>query len=152
MLENFTKLVNSLVSILGGGVATLLMTVAFIAFLLAVINYIWKRRQGDAGGLAQAGNLLFGSVFGLFVMVSVWGLVNFIGSNLLGSDFNKTSIDRPQTVFNGSQNNGTSGSGTNGRAACSTFTNRACPLSYCKIDSVESVCISKDGSNNGPNI
>ncbi len=151
MLENFTKLVNSLVSILGGGVATLLMTVAFIAFLLAVINYIWKRRQGDAGGLQQAGNLLFGSVFGLFVMVSVWGLVNFIGSNILGSDFDKKTIDRPQTVFNGSASNPT-GSTSSGRALCSTFTNPACPTSYCKIDSVQRTCISKDGTGNGPNI
>lgn len=142
MLENFTKLVNSLVSILGGGVATLLMTVAFIAFLLAVINYIWKRRQGDAGGLAQAGNILFGSVFGLFVMVSVWGLVNFIGSNLLGSDFDKKSIDRPQTVFSGSQNSGGSGSGANGRAACITFTSSACPSSYCKVDTYDG-CVNK---------
>ena len=135
MLENFTKLVNSLVSILGGGVATLLMTVAFIAFLLAVINYIWKRRQGDAGGLPQAGNLLFGSVFGLFVMVSVWGLVNFIGSNILGSDFDKKTIDRPQTVFNGSQNNGTANnnSSNNALGSCNSFSPSTCPLSRCKL-------------------
>jgi uncharacterized BrkB/YihY/UPF0761 family membrane protein len=151
MLENFTKLINSLVSILGGGVATLLMTVAFIAFLLAVINYIWKRRQGDAGGLAQAGNLLFGSVFGLFVMVSVWGLVNFIGSNILGTDFNKKSIERPQTVFNGTSPVST-GSTPSGLSACTTFTNNACPMSYCKIDSVQQTCVSKDGTNSGPNI
>ena len=142
MLENFTKLINSLVSLLGGGVATLLMTVAFIAFLLAVINYIWKRRQGDAAGLSQAGNILFGSVFGLFVMVSVWGLVTFIGYNLLGSDFDKKSIERPQTVFNGGQSNESSGTATSDRAVCSRFTRSVCPSSYCKVDTLDG-CVNK---------
>jgi uncharacterized BrkB/YihY/UPF0761 family membrane protein len=150
MLENFTKLINSLIALLGGGVATLLMAIAFIAFLLAVINYIWKRKNGDAGGLEQASNLLFGAVFGLFVMVSVWGIVNFIGSNILGADFNKKTIDRPQTIFNGLQSS-TAPSNTN-RATCSSFTNNACPQSYCKIDSVQQTCVSKDGSNNDQNI
>ena len=99
MLDNITKLINNLASLLGGGVATILMTVAFICFLLAVINYIWKRRNGDAAGLEQAGSMLFGAVFGLFIMVSVWGIVNFLGTNILGSDFNKKSIDKPQTIF-----------------------------------------------------
>lgn len=135
MLENFTKLVNSLVSLLGGGVATLLMAVAFIAFLLAVINYIWKRRQGDVGGLQQAGTILFGSVFGLFVMVSVWGIVNFIGSNILGSDNNKKSIDRPQTVFTGSQNNTNQNNNSNNNAlgSCNSFRPAACPLTRCAL-------------------
>jgi hypothetical protein len=134
MLDNFTKLVNSLIALLGGGVATLLMTVAFIAFLLAVINYIWKRRQGDAGGLKQAGDILFGSVFGLFVMVSVWGLVNFLGSNLLGSDFDKKTITRPQTVFDGSQNNNNVNRTSGSNIDCTTLSTSLCGnYSVCKF-------------------
>ncbi len=105
MLNSLDNLINKATDIVSVGVANLLMAVAFIVFLLAVINYIWKRRQGDSAGMKQAGNMLLGSVFGLFVMVAVWGLVNFISSNLLGPGGNTKVIDRPQTIFNGAQNN-----------------------------------------------
>jgi hypothetical protein len=62
-------------------ISGLLMTIAFIAFLFAIINYIWKRSKGEAGGLKQAGNMLYGSVFALFVMVAVWGIVFFLSQN-----------------------------------------------------------------------
>jgi uncharacterized membrane protein YgcG len=81
MLDSLTKLVSGSSNI-ASNVATLLMTIAFIVFLFAVINYIWKRRAGEKEGLAQSGNMLFGSVFALFVMVAVWGLTNFIANNL----------------------------------------------------------------------
>jgi hypothetical protein len=100
MLNSIENLINKATDIVSTGVANLLMSIAFIVFLLAVINYIWKRRQGDASGMKQAGNMLLGSVFGLFIMVAVWGLVNFISSNLLGADSNKKTIERPQTIFN----------------------------------------------------
>ncbi len=99
MLTNFTAFINSLITLLSGGVATLLMTVAFIAFLWSVINYIWKRRNGDTNGLEQAKTILFSSVFGLFVMVSVWGLVNFLATGLLGADATKKTVTKPQTKF-----------------------------------------------------
>jgi hypothetical protein len=75
------------------------MATAFAFFLVAVINYIWKRSQGNTEGMKQAANMLFGSVYGLFVMVAVWGIVYFISSNLLGADYNKTTIEKPQTVW-----------------------------------------------------
>lgn len=99
MLQNITRLVNATADLLANGIATGLMTVAFIVFLMAVINYIWKRRNGEAEGLKQAGTMLFGSVFGLFIMVTVWGMVNFLATNLLGSDANKKTIDKPQTFW-----------------------------------------------------
>jgi hypothetical protein len=58
------------------------MAVAFIVFLLTIINYVWKRNQGNVEGLKQAGNMLFAAVFALFVMVAVWGITEFIARNL----------------------------------------------------------------------
>jgi uncharacterized BrkB/YihY/UPF0761 family membrane protein len=100
MFIKFGEMIDNLVKILSGGVSNLLMSVAFIAFLCAIINYIWKRRQGESEGMKQAGNILFGSVFALFVMVAVWGMVNFIGTNLLGDDYKKNTIEKPQTMWN----------------------------------------------------
>jgi Type IV secretion system pilin len=99
MLKSLDQLVNKATDIVSIGIANLLMAIAFLVFLLAIINYIWKRREGDTNGMKQAGNMLLGSVFGLFIMVAVWGLVNFISSNLLGADGNKKTIERPQTLF-----------------------------------------------------
>lgn len=126
VLGNFSNLINKISELLGGGIATILMTVAFIVFLLAVINFVWKRRSGESNGLKQAGDMLWWSVFGLFVMVSVWGIVNFIAGNLLGADANKTSIQKPQTTFGGS--------GASNKKAIGQLCSAAdeCQSNYCK--------------------
>ena len=95
-------LLDSTTGVVGGSLASLLMGIAFVVFLLAVINFIWKRRSGGSGygrdnGLQDARNMLGWSVFGLFVMVSVWGIIYFFSSGL-GIN-NVTSAKRPQTCF-----------------------------------------------------
>lgn len=150
MLDTFTKLVNGISDLLGGAVSTGLMTLAFVAFLLAVINFIWKRRQGDDKGLEQAKNMLWWSVFGLFVMVAVWGIVNFLAVNLLGNDANKKDVVRPQTNFgpggSGTGSNNTSGTGVNtgpfnsgGQLqGCYQYNNAQCAShAECKVDSID---------------
>lgn len=81
MLDSLTKLIGGS-KVIAVNIAGLLMAIAFIVFLLTVINYIWKRSTGNGEGLKQAGNMLFAAVFALFVMVAVWGLTNFIARNL----------------------------------------------------------------------
>lgn len=102
MLKNVTDLFDSLNKLIGGGVTTFLMGLAFVAFLLSIINFLWKRRSGDGDGLEQAKGMLGWSVIALFVMVSVWGLVKFI-SSALGVD-GQTTINKPQTVFTSGSN------------------------------------------------
>lgn len=97
MLKNITDLFDGLNKLIGGGVTTFLMGLAFVAFLLSIINFIWKRRSGDGDGVQDAKNMLGWSIVALFVMTAVWGLVTFI-SSALGVD-GQTSIKRPQTVF-----------------------------------------------------
>lgn len=97
MLKNISDLINSLTNIVSGGLATLLMGLAFIAFLLAIINFIWKRRSGDEKGINDAKSMLGWSVIALFVMVSIWGLVSFLQGALgIGG---VTEIKKPQTRF-----------------------------------------------------
>ena len=81
MLDSLTKLIGGS-KVIAVNIAGLLMAIAFIVFLLTIINYIWKRNTGNGEGLKQAGNMLFAAVFALFVMVAVWGLTNFIATNL----------------------------------------------------------------------
>jgi nitrogen fixation-related uncharacterized protein len=133
MLSNITDLINRLTDIVGNGITTLLMSVAFVAFLLAVINFIWKRRTGQSEALKQAGNMLWGSVFALFVMVSVWGIVNFLAVGILGNDANVRSIERPQTNFRtGANVNSSSGRTFNSNSECQS----ACGGGNCVYESL----------------
>jgi hypothetical protein len=125
MLDNFETLVSRANTIVGTGVANLLLSVAFIFFLYNVISFLYKRSKGDAKGLEDARNMLGWSIVALFVMVSVWGLVNFLSSNILGSN-QKTTIDRPQTNFGGSSVSGEGEQDKQARAFCvSIGSNRA---------------------------
>lgn len=114
-------MLNNLSSLIGGGkniavgIAGLLMTIAFIAFVLSIINFLVKRAKGEANGLEQARNMLFGAVFGLFVMVAVWGITNFIAGNLgltLGGCVAKPS-PIPGVVTQDDCSKASSGSNTN---------------------------------------
>lgn len=105
MLKNISELINSLTNIVSGGLASLLMGLAFIAFLLAIINFLWKRRSGDDKGLNDAKSMLGWSVIALFVMVSIWGLVSFLQGALgVGG---VTEIKKPQTRFGAPATTGT---------------------------------------------
>jgi hypothetical protein len=146
MLNSLTKLVDGTGNIVVK-ISGLLMTVAFIAFLLAIISYIWKRQQGNTDGLKQAGNMLFGSAFALFVMVAVWGIAYFLSQNLgvaIGGCAPKPSSIPGQVVVDNCKTGSTSGSGTTNpstlpasRPSCSTMTNTQCAsVSYCKVDAL----------------
>ncbi len=128
MLKNITDLFDGLNKLIGGGVTTFLMGLAFVAFLLSIINFIWKRRSGDGDGVQDAKNMLGWSIVALFVMTAVWGLVTFI-SSALGVD-GQTSIKRPQTVFTSSSTNT-----TGKKAAGETCTNNSdCQSNSCYLE------------------
>ena len=80
MLESLTKLIKGTQSI-AVLISGTLFTIAFIAFIIVVITFIWKRRNGDKG-LEQAREMLWWSVVAMFVLMAVWGIVYFLASNL----------------------------------------------------------------------
>jgi|JI10StandDraft_1071094.scaffolds.fasta_scaffold683547_1 hypothetical protein len=60
----------------------LLVGIAVLAFFWFLIEYIWKGREDpEVYRTGRAG--MFYSVLAIFVMVSIWGLVGFLG-NLFG--------------------------------------------------------------------
>ncbi len=130
-------MLNNLSTLIGGGkniavgIAGLLMTIAFIAFVLSVINFIVKRAKGEANGLEQARNMLFGAIFGLFIMVAVWGITNFIASNLgitLGGCASQPSPIPGQRVQDNCTGSGSNTTNTN------TNTNTNSPINQNEID------------------
>lgn len=61
----------------------LVVTLAILAFFWGLVMYLWA--AGDPKQRAQGKGLMIWGVIALFVMVSIWGLVQVIGS-LFGID------------------------------------------------------------------
>jgi hypothetical protein len=72
----------TLVSKLSGMAAPMLVTAAVLVFFWFVIQFIIKGNQDAEAKQASVKGMMY-SVGAIFVMVSIWGIVGFLG-NLLG--------------------------------------------------------------------
>lgn len=80
-------------------VIPILITIAVIWFIYGVIKYVIAK---DEGVKEQGRNAMISSIIGLFVIVSVWGLVAVIGNTFgIGRD----NAVAPDLVPNVSPNN-----------------------------------------------
>lgn len=81
---NGTSILNmiALVQTIVTRLVPLAIGLAVLAFFWYLIQFIWSGKDGD--GEKRKGSMtgMGYSVFALFVMVSIWGLVQFIGSIL----------------------------------------------------------------------
>ena len=77
---------------------TIAMILITLFFIVSVIRYI---RAKDAADVEEKRHLMIQSLIGLFVAVSVWGIIGLAGA-ILGTDNyygnNPTSICRPGTT------------------------------------------------------
>jgi hypothetical protein len=107
-MKTFKDFANSLTDLIGNTVTDLLLTVAVAAFFWSVVTFIWNRSRGDVDAMKDASNRLLWSIIGLFVMFSIWGIVNFLQS---GFGFeNKNTIKAPTIQTNSSAATPSSGS------------------------------------------
>lgn len=80
---NFQQLISCVTSTILNPLVGLLIGVALVVFLWGIVKYIssgadsTKRKEGAA--------LVFYGVIGLFVMISVWGLVSFLTNTFFGT-------------------------------------------------------------------
>lgn len=84
-MNSFTGIIDNLVGIL--------MTLAVIAFFWGLVKYIWNAGNEDARNDGK--HMMIWGVVALFVMVSIWGLVGFIG-DAFGVDQSGQVIDPDQ--------------------------------------------------------
>jgi hypothetical protein len=68
----------------------ILLTLAILAFFFGLVKYIWGAGQGRDEGKA----IMVWGVVAIFVMVSIWGLVNILQRTFLNSD-DENSYTRP---------------------------------------------------------
>lgn len=97
-MKTFKDFANNLTDLIGNTITDLLLTVAVAAFFWSVITFIWNRSRGNVDAMKDASNRLLWSIIGLFVMFSIWGIVNFLQS---GFGFeNKNTIKAPTIQVN----------------------------------------------------
>ena len=119
-----------LANTLAGGVVTslgyLMFTLAVVAFLWGMVNFIWAARNGDSGkGFENGKQFMMWGLVSLFVMFSVWGIIKF-AQNVFSIQ-NETSIVIPNIKLLGAP-----------VASSNTSTNTDCPYN--------TTCTTKDGS------
>ncbi len=93
-MQSLKTFVDGWTDFIGTSIAGLLLTAATAVFFYAVVRFILKRSSGDAKGLEDAKSMLGWSVIGLTVMFSIWGIVSFLQTGILGTN-NKTQIAAP---------------------------------------------------------
>lgn len=88
---DFASLVYTLIDFVIDPLVLLLIAVAVLIFLYGVVKFIGA--AGDVAKRKEGKDLIIYGLIGLFVMVSVWGLVNVLVSTF--SDLDTTSIQTP---------------------------------------------------------
>ena len=78
-LGNIEILVKSIGNLVGLALP-IVVAIALLAFFWGLVKYIFA--QGNEESKADAKKIMLWGVIALFVMVSVWGLVRFIGNAL----------------------------------------------------------------------
>lgn len=125
--------------------ATLLLSLALLAFFWGIVEYIWGKRQGN-GDKVKAGNeFMTWGLIALFVMFSVYGIIK-LAQNILGMP-NVTTIEIPNITFGGSggnnSNNITPDSGCVNVAAgtpCQGGAGKCEAGGNCKLNPATTVC------------
>ncbi len=150
-------IVNTFTNSIVKSLATLFATAAMAAFFYGIVQYIWGIREGVAANIEKGQKFMVWGLIALFVMFSVWGIVQY-AQNIFGIQGQNTivipSINiQPgagnvlignglpgglNTNYSGLQNNNTNTS-TSGRPnGYSCTTNSQCATSFC--DPVDNTC------------
>lgn len=88
--DNFANLLRSITNFILTPVVSFLVSIALVVFLWGVLKYMGK--TGDEAEREKARQLIIWGIIGIFVMVSVWGLVKV----LMGSfDWNTANPPTP---------------------------------------------------------
>lgn len=73
----------------------MLITLAIVAFFYGLVKYIWGSGKGHDAGK----NIMIAGIASLFVMVSLWGIVQ-LAQGALGVNGNVNSLPTPKVQYN----------------------------------------------------
>lgn len=107
-IKSFGDLIDLLTNTVVKSMATLLLSLALLAFFYGLVEYIWAKRQGNGDKVKAGNDFMTWGLVALFVMFSVYGIIKFAQSTLFGST-NMTEITIPNIKFRAGSNSGAPG-------------------------------------------
>jgi len=106
--------VNTINTTIVKAVGTLFLSMAVVAFFWGVVQYIWGLREGTPDKITKGNQFMVWGLVALFVMFSVYGIINYAGS-IFGITPGGT-ITIPDIIIKGSNGTG-AGTGNGGSLA-----------------------------------
>lgn len=121
------KLIESFNESVVQAVGAMMLTLAVVVFFFGIVQFIWAKREGNAGKVKVGQSFMAWGLIAIFVMFSVWGIVTFFGRSL-GIDTGGT-ITVPSLNF---KTDGTGGSSSSKKPVGSTCAvDPDCLSNYC---------------------
>ncbi len=93
-LSNITRLITSVRNIVDI-LIPLTAALALLAFFWGLARFIYAISNGDDDARDKGKNIMIWGIVALFVIVSVWGLVQFVGNALLDGNTGPTTQNIP---------------------------------------------------------
>lgn len=94
---NVCSLIHLFVSTIATPLISLILALAVVYFIAGLVKYL--KSAGDEDSRREAVTMIMYGVIGLFVMVSVWGLVNLLQGTFPGLS-GKTDFPSPKSLIN----------------------------------------------------
>lgn len=76
-LGSFSSIITQFTQTIVRSLATLFATAAMVAFFFGIVQFIWGSRDGDATKAKNGKSFMLWGLIALFVMFSVWGIINY---------------------------------------------------------------------------
>jgi len=96
-LDSITKVINKGTCIIVDSLVPLIFGIALVLFIWGVTEYVIGSNKGKEKSKTIGKQLLIWGVVGLFVMVSVWGLVGILSGTFgFSTGVPQLKIDNPQ--------------------------------------------------------
>lgn len=92
-MEKVYKIISNINTIIINPIIILIFAVALVFFVYGVMEYIYKSRSNPEKIKEGRSHMLWG-LFGMFIMVSVFGLFKFLLNSFPTSDRTKTNVER----------------------------------------------------------
>jgi ABC-type thiamin/hydroxymethylpyrimidine transport system permease subunit len=96
-MQNIYKILSNINQIIINPIIGLMFGIALIYFLYGVLEYLWKSRSDPAKIKQGTSHMLWG-IFGMFIMISVFGLFKFLINTVPTSDTSKQNVNRVMNV------------------------------------------------------
>ena len=92
-ITSFSRLIETFTDTVIKSTATLMLSLALLAFFYGLVEYIWAKRQGNGDKVKAGNDFMTWGLVALFVMFSVYGIIKFAQQTIFkGENFETITI------------------------------------------------------------